>query len=85
MAWGREEPLVMTRPTHWPLSGPRWTTPPLELRLPNLDDLGALAPLAADAVHDPAVQPITVAWTDVGPEQCARSVLQYYWRCGGEW
>ncbi|MFE3773133.1 hypothetical protein [Streptomyces sp. NPDC059122] len=70
----------MTLLTHWPLAGLRLTTPRLELRLPNLDDLAALASLAADGVHDPAVQPFTVAWTDVGPEQRARSVLQYHWR-----
>ncbi|MEU7641994.1 GNAT family N-acetyltransferase [Streptomyces sp. NPDC039016] len=75
----------MTLLTHWPLAGLRLTTPRLELRLPNLDDLAALASLAADGVHDPAVQPFTVAWTDVGPEQRARSVLQYHWRSWGEW
>lgn len=75
----------MTLLTHWPLAGLRLTTPRLELRLPSLDDLAALASLAADGVHDPAVQPFTVAWTDVEPEQCARSVLQYHWRCWGEW
>lgn len=75
----------MTLLTHWPLAGLRLTTPRLELRLPTPDDLGALAALAADGVHDPAVQPFTVAWTDVVPEQRARSVLQYHWRCWGEW
>ncbi|MGW2028315.1 GNAT family N-acetyltransferase [Streptomyces decoyicus] len=75
----------MTLLTHWPLAGLRLTTPRLELRLPNLDELAALASLAADGVHDPAVQPFTVAWTDAAPEQRARSVLQYHWRCWGEW
>jgi hypothetical protein len=41
-----------------------------------------LAGLAADGVHDPAVQPFGVAWTDVGPAERARSVLQYHW---GRW
>src|SRR5262245_28970375 len=71
--------------SHWPLAGLRLTTPRLELRLPNLDQLVALASLAADGVHDPAVQPFTVAWTDVPPEQRAQSVLQYHWRCWGAW
>ncbi len=75
----------MTLLTHWPLAGLRLTTPRLELRLPNLSDLAALASLAADGVHDPAVQPFTVAWTDVTPERRARSVLQYHWRCWSEW
>lgn len=70
---------------HWPLAGLRLTTPRLELRLPDSDQLGALASLAAEGVHDPAVQPFTVAWTDVAPEQRAQSVLQYHWRCWGAW
>jgi RimJ/RimL family protein N-acetyltransferase len=75
----------MTLLTHWPLAGLRLTTPRLELRLPTPDDLAALASLAAEGVHDPAVQPFTVAWTDGGPEQRARSTLQYHWRCWSEW
>ncbi|MFE1765380.1 GNAT family N-acetyltransferase [Streptomyces angustmyceticus] len=75
----------MTLLTHWPLAGLRLTTPRLELRWPTPDDLAALASLAADGVHDPAVQPFTVAWTDAAPELRARSVLQFHWRCWGEW
>ncbi|POX47932.1 GNAT family N-acetyltransferase [Streptomyces sp. Ru72] len=70
---------------HWPLAGLRLTTPRLELRLPDSDELVALASLAAEGVHDPAVQPFTVAWTDVAAEQRAQSVLQYHWRCWGAW
>jgi RimJ/RimL family protein N-acetyltransferase len=70
---------------HWPLAGLRLTTPRLELRLPDPDELVALASLAAEGVHDPAVQPFTVQWTDVSPEQRAQSVLQYHWRCWGAW
>ncbi|MEU3711134.1 GNAT family N-acetyltransferase [Streptomyces catenulae] len=75
----------MTVLTHWPLAGLRLTTPRLELRSPDPDDLAALASSAADGVHDPAVQPFTVAWTDAEPEQRARNVLQYHWRCWAEW
>ncbi|MGI5261458.1 GNAT family N-acetyltransferase [Streptomyces angustmyceticus] len=75
----------MTLLTHWPLAGLRLTTPRLELRWPTPDDLAALASLAADGVHDPSVQPFTVAWTDAAPELRARSVLQFHWRCWGEW
>ncbi|MFF2656190.1 GNAT family N-acetyltransferase [Kitasatospora sp. NPDC058032] len=71
--------------SHWPLAGLRLTTPRLELRLPGPDELAALASLAAEGVHDPDVQPFTVAWTDAAPEQRARGVLQYHWRCWGEW
>ena len=63
----------------WPLFGLRLRTPRLELRVPNLEDLAALAALAAAGVHDPSVQPFLVAWTDGPPEQVARSTLQ--WQC----
>jgi RimJ/RimL family protein N-acetyltransferase len=69
----------------WPLFGLRVMTPRLELRLPGLDDLAALAALAADGVHDPAVQPFTVPWTDADPDQRAQSTMQYHWRSWGTW
>ncbi len=57
----------------------------LELRLPEADDLAALAALAEAGVHDPAAQPFSAPWTDVEPAARARSVLQYHWRCLGGW
>ena len=71
----------MTSP-YWPLAGLRLRTPDLELRGPTLADLDGLGALAADGVHDPAVQPFAVPWTDAEPDQRARSVLQYHW---GRW
>jgi RimJ/RimL family protein N-acetyltransferase len=70
---------------HWPLFGLRLRTPRLELRLPSLPDLAELAELAAAGVHDPAVQPFGVPWTDVPPDQRARGVLQYHWRQWADW
>jgi RimJ/RimL family protein N-acetyltransferase len=69
----------------WPLAGLHLTTPRLELRWPGEADLLALADLAARGVHDPAVQPFSVAWTDVGPAERARSVLQYHWGRWANW
>lgn len=69
----------------WPLARLRITTPQLELRWPGESDLLALAELAAGGVHDPAVQPFPVAWTDVGPAERARSVLQYHWGRRAAW
>lgn len=69
----------------WPLVGLRLRTPLLELRWPSQADLDVLAALAADGVHDPAVQPFGVAWTDVGPAERARSVLQYHWSRWAAW
>ena len=39
---------------HWPLLGLRLITPRLELRLPAGEELGDLADLAAEGMHDPA-------------------------------
>ena len=71
--------------THWPLSGLRLRTPRLELRLPTLADLDELASLAAEGVHDPGVQPFTVAWTDAPPGERARSVVQFHLSQWGAW
>jgi RimJ/RimL family protein N-acetyltransferase len=71
--------------THWPLTGLRLSTPRLELRLPALADLDELASLAAAGLHDPGVQPFVVAWTDVRPEERARSVIQFQLSQWGAW
>jgi RimJ/RimL family protein N-acetyltransferase len=70
---------------YWPLTGLRLTTPRLELRWPTLADLDALAGLAARGVHDPAVQPFTIPWTDAEPAERAQGTLQYHWRQWGSW
>jgi RimJ/RimL family protein N-acetyltransferase len=57
----------------------------LELRWPSLGDLDALADLAALGVHDPDVQPFTAAWTDVPPDERARSTMQYHWSRWASW
>lgn len=53
--------------------------------MPSEADLYALADLAAAGVHDPDVQPFMVAWTDLPPDERARSVLLYQWRQRGAW
>jgi RimJ/RimL family protein N-acetyltransferase len=69
----------------WPLYGLRLRTPRLELRLPDLDELGALGAVAADGVHDPGVQPFLAAWTDAKPAVQARSVMQWHWGVLSRW
>ncbi|SNY58261.1 GNAT family N-acetyltransferase [Paractinoplanes atraurantiacus] len=69
----------------WPLYRLVLRTPRLELRFPGEDHLGELARLAADGVHDPAVQPFAAAWTDAPPAEVARSVLQWNWRLRADW
>ena len=70
---------------HWPLYGLRLRTPRLELRLPALAELDALAQLSAEGVHDPGSMPFFVPWTDLPPAERARSVMQYHWRTLGGW
>lgn len=63
--------------TFWPVYGLRIVTPRLELRLPGLAELDALAAVAADGVHDPAEMPFSVAWTDGTPVERGRSTFQH--------
>jgi RimJ/RimL family protein N-acetyltransferase len=69
----------------WPLAGLRLRTPGLELRSASDPDLLALADLAAAGVHDPEVQPFTVPWTDVPPDQLGLGLLQYHWSQRAAW
>ena len=71
--------------THWPLYGLRLRTPRLELRLPALAELDALAQLSAEGVHDPGSMPFAVPWTDLPPAERARSVMQFHWRTLASW
>jgi RimJ/RimL family protein N-acetyltransferase len=68
---------------HWPLFGLRVTTPRLELRPPTDDDLDVLVRVAR-AVHDPAMMPFTIPWTDVASPEFERETLRYWWRCRSE-
>lgn len=64
----------------WPLFGLVLRTPRLELRLPSLEQLAALAELADGGIHDPAAMPFLTPWTDLPPGDRGRSVLQWQWR-----
>ncbi len=55
------------------------------MRLPTLAELDELDELAAECIHDPSVQPFAVAWTDVPPQERARSVLQFQLSQWGAW
>jgi len=74
----------MTSP-HWPLSGLSLRTPRLGLRWPSLADLDALGSLAAEGVHDPAVMPFEVPWTDGPPGELARNTVLFHWSQWGSW
>lgn len=66
----------------WPLFGLRVRCADVELRLPDEPDLAALADVVRDGVHDPAVMPFIVPWSDATPDERARGVVQYHW---GRW
>ncbi|MFB9659697.1 GNAT family N-acetyltransferase [Glycomyces mayteni] len=53
----------------------RLRTERLELRLPDLDDLAALADRAAEGVHDPDFQPFKNAWTEEAPLARGRTAI----------
>lgn len=70
---------------HWPLYELRLNTPRLELRLPSIEELDALAQLSTAGVHDPRTMPFAVPWTDLPPVERARSLMQFHWRAMGNW
>lgn len=50
------------------------------------EELGAeLAELAAGGIHDPALMPFAMPWSDVPPPQLQRNTFQYYARKRAEW
>ena len=70
---------------HWPLLGLRLITARLELRLPAGEELGHLADLAAEGMHDPGSRPFLVSWPGLPPKDRARALVQRHWRHRGDW
>lgn len=70
---------------HWPTYAVRIRTPRLCLRLPDDDELAALANVAAQGVHLPGEQPFLVPWTDGTPEQRAQTILRRHWNQLQSW
>jgi len=69
----------------WPQYSLTIVTPRLELRLPREEELATLAQLAGIGVHRPDERPFLTPWTDGGPEDRARFVLQGHWSRLGAW
>ncbi|WP_144795817.1 GNAT family N-acetyltransferase [Microbacterium paludicola] len=63
----------------WPLFGLEITTPRLILRPVQDADLPGLARAALDGVHDPAVMPFDVPWTDASPTELAQNLAAFQW------
>jgi len=70
---------------YWPLFDLRIRTSRVEIRLPNDDDLVALARLAAKGVHDPAKMPFLFPWTDEPSPLLEQGMLKWGWRHRAEW
>lgn len=69
----------------WPTYRLRVAAPRVQLRLPDPAELAALAELAGRGVHGPAERPFLTPWTDGGPADRARRVLQGHWSELAEW
>ncbi|HKG57538.1 MAG TPA: GNAT family protein [Candidatus Limnocylindrales bacterium] len=63
----------------WPPLDLRLRTGDLELRLPNDDDIAALAALARAGVHPPEEMPFAVPWTDVDGAEFDRNFVRFRW------
>lgn len=68
----------------WPLFGLRVVSDRLALRYPDDELTLAIAELATRGVHDPAVMPFQVPWTDAPAADIPRNSLQFHWRARAE-
>ena len=75
----------MTLEHDWPLFGLRIETPKISLQYPTDPDLDALNAVANQGIHDPAVMPFAIPWTDVPHNVRARNSLQYWWGLRSAW
>ena len=69
----------------WPTYALRIRTPRLTLRLPDENELAALAEVAAQGIHKAGERPFLTPWTEGGPEDRARNVLQGHWDDLASW
>lgn len=63
----------------WPLFGLEIRTPRLVLRPVRDDDLPGLIDAALAGIHDPAVMPFSMPWTDQPREQLIRETARFLW------
>jgi RimJ/RimL family protein N-acetyltransferase len=69
----------------WPTFGLRIYTRRLTLRLPDENELAALARVVANGVHKPDERPFLTPWTEGTPEDRARTLLQSHWDDLASW
>lgn len=63
----------------WPLFDLTLRTPRLVLRPVRDEDLPGLADAAVAGIHDPAVMPFGVPWTDAPKGDLSCNIAQYHW------
>lgn len=63
----------------WPLFGLRLLTPRLELRPVRDEDLPGLIEAALAGIHDPAVMPFRVPWTDAPDDELPKGIARHIW------
>jgi RimJ/RimL family protein N-acetyltransferase len=71
---------MMKLDEYLPIYRIRLRTERLELRLPDLDDLVALADQAAAGIHSPDFMPFLTPWTEVEPLERGRATIQFQMR-----
>lgn len=64
----------------WPLFGLELRTPRLMLRPVRDADLPGVVSAARAGIHDPAVMPFGVPWTDAPEEVMVRELVKHQWR-----
>lgn len=64
----------------WPLFGLRISTPRLTLNPVRDDQLPGLIDAVLAGIHDPAVMPFGVPWTDAPREDLIKGTAQHQWR-----
>jgi RimJ/RimL family protein N-acetyltransferase len=80
---GAHDPSMAS--SFWPLFGLRLETPRLVLRTPTDRDFPALFDAIDAGIHDPAVMPFLIPWTDAEPEARRRSAAQHWWATRAAW
>ncbi|GAA1496317.1 GNAT family N-acetyltransferase [Paeniglutamicibacter kerguelensis] len=63
----------------WPLFGLKISSPRLELRLVQDEDLPGIIEAALSGIHDPAAMPFSTPWTDAPKEELMRSTARHQW------
>ncbi|MDC5697015.1 GNAT family N-acetyltransferase [Intrasporangium calvum] len=63
-----------------PMLGLRISAGPIQLSGITDDDLTQLAAIAKGGIHDPAVMPFAVPWTDVADDDFNQRFAQYHWQ-----